>query len=106
MLTCKLLVEIEQEKKRQEEIDLREKKRALEQEEEMKKKMKFEQDKEKEWEESRENRVDSWRSFVHSKGSLKKAKAGKMGMKPPSLKLEQRPEGDKDKAKDKDKLGK
>mmetsp|Transcript_6846 Transcript_6846/g.10734 ORF Transcript_6846/g.10734 Transcript_6846/m.10734 type:complete len:156 (-) Transcript_6846:247-714(-) len=86
--TCLLFAEVEQEKKRQVTIEVETRKREAEAEEEGKKKRKFEEEKSKAWEETREERVSSWRTFVDGKRS-KSFKIG--GVKPPALKTEKAP---------------
>ena len=46
----------------------------------------------KAWEENREKRVDSWRSFSEKKTRIEKKKKTHFGIKAPPVKQEERPE--------------
>eukprot|EP00731_Ephydatia_muelleri_P032070 Em0023g577a len=84
----KLFADYHIRKKQLEERELNERKRQREQEEEEANKVKREKEWKHEWESTRNNRVDSWRSF-QQKGSKKEKHTG---LKPPKLKTEKRPE--------------
>ena len=104
----KVIADIELKKKQMEEREHNERKRQREMEEEIEAKAKREKEWKKEWEvchfnlqgfvtdmvdnqDTRSDRIDSWRDF-QQKGSKKKKKkaAGVGGLKPPKLKQEKR----------------
>eukprot|EP00741_Cyanophora_paradoxa_P008929 tig00000142_g8642.t1 len=83
VLTCKLFMEVEVEKEKLQQREFNERAREAEKDKEEKTKRKKEEDHDKEWEESREGRVGTWRDFTD--GSHKRPK----GMvKLPTKKLE------------------
>ncbi|CAL8461725.1 g1256 [Coccomyxa elongata] len=65
-----------------------EEERIEESEAETRKKMKATKEHTKKWEETRENRVGTWRDFVQKKGKSKKGTNMLGGIKPPKLKVE------------------
>ncbi|KAE8624073.1 hypothetical protein XENTR_v10005819 [Xenopus tropicalis] len=87
--TMKLFAELEIKRKEREAKDMHERKRQREEEIETQEKAKREREWQKNFEESRDGRVDSWRSFqAHKKG--KKEKKSRTFLKPPKVKMEQR----------------
>ncbi|XP_030074631.1 dnaJ homolog subfamily C member 8 [Microcaecilia unicolor] len=87
--TMKLFAELEIKRKEREAKDMHERKRQREEEIEAQEKSKREREWQKNFEESRDGRVDSWRNFqAHKKG--KKEKKNRTFLKPPKVKMEQR----------------
>ncbi|XP_066429746.1 dnaJ homolog subfamily C member 8 isoform X1 [Eleutherodactylus coqui] len=87
--TMKLFAELEIKRKEREAKDMHERKRQREEEIEAQEKAKREREWQKNFEESRDGRVDSWRNFqAHKKG--KKEKKTRTFLKPPKVKMEQR----------------
>ncbi|KAM9319337.1 dnaJ homolog subfamily C member 8 [Gastrophryne carolinensis] len=88
--TMKLFAELEIKRKERETREMHERKRQREGEIEAEEKVKREKEWQKNFEESRDGRVDSWRNFqAHSKGKKKEKKA-RTFLKPPKVKMEQR----------------
>ncbi|TRY56567.1 hypothetical protein DNTS_008399, partial [Danionella cerebrum] len=86
--TMKLFAELEIKRKEREAKDMHERKRQREEEIEAQEKVKREKEWQKNFEETRDGRVDSWRTF-QSKGK-KKEKKNRTFLKPPKVKMEQR----------------
>ncbi|XP_013868603.1 dnaJ homolog subfamily C member 8 isoform X2 [Austrofundulus limnaeus] len=86
--TMKLFAELEIKRKEREAKDMHERKRAREEEIEAAEKAKRDREWQKNFEESRDGRVDSWRTF-QSKGKTKEKKSRSF-LKPPKVKMEQR----------------
>uniref|UniRef100_A0A3Q3AXN5 DnaJ homolog subfamily C member 8 n=1 Tax=Kryptolebias marmoratus TaxID=37003 RepID=A0A3Q3AXN5_KRYMA len=86
--TMKLFAELEIKRKEREAKEMHERKRAREEEIEAAEKAKREREWQKNFEESRDGRVDSWRTF-QSKGKTKEKKSRSF-LKPPKVKMEQR----------------
>ncbi|XP_078538635.1 dnaJ homolog subfamily C member 8 [Lissotriton helveticus] len=86
--TMKLFAELEIKRKEREAKEMHERKRQREEEIETAEKAKRDREWQKNFEESRDGRVDSWRSFQHTKG--KKEKKNRTFLKPPKVKMEQR----------------
>ncbi|XP_018101889.1 dnaJ homolog subfamily C member 8 isoform X2 [Xenopus laevis] len=87
--TMKLFAELEIKRKEREAKDMHERKRQREGEIETQEKAKREREWQKNFEDSRDGRVDSWRSFqANTKG--KKEKKARSFLKPPKVKMEQR----------------
>uniref|UniRef100_A0A8C5A1I5 DnaJ (Hsp40) homolog, subfamily C, member 8 n=2 Tax=Gadus morhua TaxID=8049 RepID=A0A8C5A1I5_GADMO len=86
--TMKLFAELEIKRKEREAKDMHERKRAREEEIETAEKAKRDREWQKNFEETRDGRVDSWRTF-QSKGK-KKEKKNRSFLKPPKVKMEQR----------------
>uniref|UniRef100_A0A8C5LVI2 DnaJ homolog subfamily C member 8 n=1 Tax=Leptobrachium leishanense TaxID=445787 RepID=A0A8C5LVI2_9ANUR len=88
--TMKLFAELEIKRKERETKEMHERKRQREEEIEVQEKAKRDREWQKNFEESRDGRVDSWRNFqAHSKGK-KKEKKTRTFLKPPKVKMEQR----------------
>uniref|UniRef100_A0A8C7CXN3 DnaJ (Hsp40) homolog, subfamily C, member 8 n=5 Tax=Salmoninae TaxID=504568 RepID=A0A8C7CXN3_ONCKI len=88
--TMKLFAELEIKRKEREAKDMHERKRAREEEIETAEKAKREREWQKNFEETRDGRVDSWRSFQAGKSKAKKEKKPRSFLKPPKVKMEQR----------------
>ncbi|MED6281541.1 DnaJ (Hsp40), subfamily C, member 8 [Ilyodon furcidens] len=86
--TMKLFAELEIKRKEREAKEMHERKRAREEEIEAAEKVKREREWQKNFEESRDGRVDSWRTF-QTKGKTKEKK-NRSFLKPPKVKMEQR----------------
>ncbi|XP_075052004.1 dnaJ homolog subfamily C member 8 [Mixophyes fleayi] len=87
--TMKLFAELEIKRKERETKEMHERKRQREEEIEAIEKAKRDREWQKNFEESRDGRVDSWRTFqAHKKG--KKEKKSRTFLKPPKVKMEQR----------------
>ncbi|KAM8766544.1 dnaJ homolog subfamily C member 8 [Acanthopagrus schlegelii] len=87
--TMKLFAELEIKRKEREAKDMHERKRAREEEIEAAEKAKREREWQKNFEETRDGRVDSWRTF-QAKGKKTKEKKNRSFLKPPKVKMEQR----------------
>ncbi|XP_053310402.1 dnaJ homolog subfamily C member 8 [Spea bombifrons] len=88
--TMKLFAELEIKRKEREAKEMHERKRQREEEIEAQEKAKRDREWQKNFEESRDGRVDSWRNFqAHTKGKKKEKKA-RTFLKPPKVKMEQR----------------
>lgn len=87
--TMKLFAELEIKRKEREAKDMHERKRAREEEIETHEKAKRDREWQKNFEETRDGRVDSWRTF-QAKGKTKKEKKNRSFLKPPKVKMEQR----------------
>ncbi|XP_075995299.1 dnaJ homolog subfamily C member 8 [Genypterus blacodes] len=87
--TMKLFAELEIKRKEREAKDMHERKRAREEEIEVAEKAKRDREWQKNFEETRDGRVDSWRSF-QAKGKKTKEKKNRSFLKPPKVKMEQR----------------
>ncbi|XP_040193969.1 dnaJ homolog subfamily C member 8 isoform X1 [Rana temporaria] len=88
--TMKLFAELEIKRKERETKDMHERKRQREGEIEAEEKAKRDREWQRNFEESRDGRVDSWRNFqAHAKGKKKEKKA-RTFLKPPKVKMEQR----------------
>ncbi|XP_034456991.1 dnaJ homolog subfamily C member 8 [Hippoglossus hippoglossus] len=87
--TMKLFAELEIKRKERETKDMHERKRAREEEIEAAEKTKREREWQKNFEETRDGRVDSWRTF-QAKGKRKEKKNNRSFLKPPKVKMEQR----------------
>ncbi|XP_035536946.1 dnaJ homolog subfamily C member 8 [Dicentrarchus labrax] len=87
--TMKLFAELEIKRKEREAKDMHERKRAREEEIEAAEKAKREREWQKNFEETRDGRVDSWRTF-QAKGKKSKEKKNRSFLKPPKVKMEQR----------------
>uniref|UniRef100_UPI0037E831F3 dnaJ homolog subfamily C member 8 n=1 Tax=Semicossyphus pulcher TaxID=241346 RepID=UPI0037E831F3 len=87
--TMKLFAELEIKRKEREAKDMHERKRAREEEIETAEKAKREREWQKNFEETRDGRVDSWRTF-QAKGKKSKEKKNRSFLKPPKVKMEQR----------------
>ncbi|XP_068755320.1 dnaJ homolog subfamily C member 8-like [Montipora capricornis] len=87
--TVKLFADYELKRRAQEEKDAEQRKRQREQEIAEEEAAKKKKEWEKQWEESRTNRVDSWRNF-QAGGKKKKEKKGRTAFKPPALRPEKR----------------
>ncbi|KAM4046493.1 dnaJ homolog subfamily C member 8 [Anomaloglossus baeobatrachus] len=86
--TMKLFAELEIKRKEREAKEMHERKRQREEEIEAQEKAKREREWQKNFEESRDGRVDSWRNFqAHKKGKKEKARTF---LKPPKVKMEKR----------------
>uniref|UniRef100_A0A3B3ZA80 J domain-containing protein n=1 Tax=Periophthalmus magnuspinnatus TaxID=409849 RepID=A0A3B3ZA80_9GOBI len=89
--TMKLFAELEIKRKEREAKDMHERKRAREEEIEAAEKAKREREWQKNFEETRDGRVDSWRNFQAKGKSKSKSKGEKRSfLKPPKVKMEQR----------------
>uniref|UniRef100_A0A8C6SMT7 DnaJ (Hsp40) homolog, subfamily C, member 8 n=1 Tax=Neogobius melanostomus TaxID=47308 RepID=A0A8C6SMT7_9GOBI len=88
--TMKLFAELEIKRKEREAKDMHERKRAREEEIETAEKAKREREWQKNFEETRDGRVDSWRTFQAKGKSKSKAKEKRSFLKPPKVKMEQR----------------
>ncbi|KAH9589723.1 DnaJ (Hsp40), sub C, member 8 [Schistosoma haematobium] len=86
--TCKLFADLERLRVEEEQKQCSERKRKAEEEEEGRKLMAYDKEWKKNYEESRVNRVASWRDFKAKKSKTSK---GIGGLKPPKTKMEQRP---------------
>jgi len=86
--TMKLFAELEIKRKEREAKDMHERKRAREEEIKTAENAKREREWQKNFEETRDGRVDSWRTF-QAKGK-KKEKKNRSFLKPPKVKMEQR----------------
>ncbi|XP_013781170.1 dnaJ homolog subfamily C member 8-like [Limulus polyphemus] len=86
VMTMKLFADMERKRRQLEEKDMEMRKRKREQEIEDEEKQKIEKEWQKNFEESRENRVNNWKAF--QQGS--KTKKMKGGFRPPKHKAEQR----------------
>ncbi|KAM4550311.1 dnaJ homolog subfamily C member 8 [Fundulus diaphanus] len=86
--TMKLFAELEIKRKEREAKEMHERKRAREEEIEAAEKAKREREWQKNFEDSRDGRVDSWRTF-QTKGKTKEKK-NRSFLKPPKVKMEQR----------------
>ncbi|XP_051948638.1 dnaJ homolog subfamily C member 8-like [Xyrauchen texanus] len=86
--TMKLFAELEIKRKERDAKDMHERKRQREEEIETHEKAKREREWQKNFEETRDGRVDSWRHF-QAKGK-KKEKKNRSFLKPPKVKMEQR----------------
>ncbi|CAF4766302.1 unnamed protein product [Pieris macdunnoughi] len=89
VMTMKLFADMERKRQHLETRDMEERKRKRESEIEQEEQMSFEKEWAKNFEESRQNRVDSWKTFQSSSGKEKKKKKI-MGFKPPKPKPESR----------------
>lgn len=91
VMTMKLFADMERKRQHLETRDMEERKRKREAEIEQEEQMSFEKEWAKNFEESRQNRVDSWKTFQSTSGGKekKKKKVG-MGFKPPKPKPESR----------------
>ncbi|XP_023933782.1 dnaJ homolog subfamily C member 8 [Bicyclus anynana] len=89
VMTMKLFADMERKRQHLETRDMEERKRKREAEIEQEEQMSFEKEWAKNFEESRQNRVDSWKTF-QSGGSKEKKKKKIMGFKPPKPKPESR----------------
>ncbi|XP_060915547.1 dnaJ homolog subfamily C member 8 [Labrus bergylta] len=87
--TMKLFAELEIKRKEREAKDMHERKRAREEEIEVAEKAKRDREWQKNFEETRDGRVDSWRTF-QAKGKKTKEKKNRSFLKPPKVKMEQR----------------
>ncbi|XP_034560163.1 dnaJ homolog subfamily C member 8 [Notolabrus celidotus] len=87
--TMKLFAELEIKRKEREAKDMHERKRAREEEIEVAEKAKRDREWQKNFEETRDGRVDSWRTF-QAKGKKSKEKKNRSFLKPPKVKMEQR----------------
>ncbi|XP_057210733.1 dnaJ homolog subfamily C member 8 [Triplophysa rosa] len=87
--TMKLFAELEIKRKEREAKDMHERKRQREEEIETQERAKREREWQKNFEETRDGRVDSWRHF-QAKGKTKKEKKNRTFLKPPKVKMEQR----------------
>ncbi|MFT7819256.1 dnaJ homolog subfamily C member 8 [Arapaima gigas] len=86
--TMKLFAELEIKRKEREAKEMHERKRQREEEIESQEKAKREREWQKNFEETRDGRVDSWRNF-QAKGKNKEKKV-RTFLKPPKVKMEQR----------------
>ncbi|XP_036300741.1 dnaJ homolog subfamily C member 8 isoform X3 [Pipistrellus kuhlii] len=87
--TMKLFAELEIKRKEREAKEMHERKRQREEKIEAQEKAKREREWQKNFEESRDGRVDSWRNFqANTKG--KKEKKNRTFLRPPKVKMEQR----------------
>ncbi|XP_026879172.2 dnaJ homolog subfamily C member 8 [Electrophorus electricus] len=86
--TMKLFAELEIKRKEREAKEMHERKRQREEEIETQERAKREREWQKNFEESRDGRVDSWRNF-QAKGKSKEKK-NRTFLKPPKVKMEQR----------------
>ncbi|XP_027021022.1 dnaJ homolog subfamily C member 8 [Tachysurus fulvidraco] len=86
--TMKLFAELEIKRKEREAKEMHERKRQREEEIETQEKAKREKEWQKNFEDSRDGRVDSWRTF-QAKGKSKEKK-NRTFLKPPKVKMEQR----------------
>ncbi|CAK1546202.1 unnamed protein product [Leptosia nina] len=89
VMTMKLFADMERKRQHLETRDMEERKRKRETEIEQEEQMSFEKEWAKNFEESRQNRVDSWKTFQSTSGKEKKKKKI-MGFKPPKPKPESR----------------
>ncbi|KAG9281283.1 hypothetical protein AMEX_G4074 [Astyanax mexicanus] len=87
--TMKLFAELEIKRKEREAKEMHERKRQREEEIETQERAKREREWQKNFEETRDGRVDSWRTF-QAKGKTKKEKKNRTFLKPPKVKMEQR----------------
>lgn len=91
VMTMKLFADMERKRQHLETRDMEERKRKREAEIEQEEQMSFEKEWAKNFEESRQNRVDSWKNFQSgSKTGKEKKKKKIMGFKPPKPKPESR----------------
>ncbi|KPJ06034.1 DnaJ-like subfamily C member 8 [Papilio machaon] len=88
VMTMKLFADMERKRQHLETRDMEERKRKREAEIEQEEQMSFEKEWAKNFEESRQNRVDSWKTF--QSGGKEKKKKKIMGFKPPKPKPESR----------------
>lgn len=88
--TMKLFAELEIKRKEREAKEMHERKRAREEEIEAAEKAKREREWQKNFEETRDGRVDSWRTFQNKGKSKSKNKEKRSFLKPPKVKMEQR----------------
>uniref|UniRef100_A0A3P8VAU3 DnaJ (Hsp40) homolog, subfamily C, member 8 n=1 Tax=Cynoglossus semilaevis TaxID=244447 RepID=A0A3P8VAU3_CYNSE len=88
--TMKLFAELEIKRKEREAKDMHERKRAREEEIETAEKAKRDREWQKNFEETRDGRVDSWRSFQAKGKGKAKEKKNRTFLKPPKVKMEQR----------------
>ncbi|XP_062856493.1 dnaJ homolog subfamily C member 8 [Trichomycterus rosablanca] len=89
--TMKLFAELEIKRKERETKDMHERKRQREEEIETQERAKREKEWQKNFEESRDGRVDSWRSFqAKGKSKTKTKEKNRTFLKPPKVKMEQR----------------
>ncbi|CAG9559740.1 unnamed protein product [Danaus chrysippus] len=89
VMTMKLFADMERKRQHLETRDMEERKRKREAEIEQEEQMSLEKEWAKNFEESRQNRVDSWKNFQSGSGKEKKKKKI-MGFKPPKPKPESR----------------
>ncbi|CAB1441451.1 unnamed protein product [Pleuronectes platessa] len=87
--TMKLFAELEIKRKERDAKDMHERKRAREEEIDAAEKTKRDREWQKNFEETRDGRVDSWRTF-QAKGKRKEKKNNRSFLKPPKVKMEQR----------------
>ncbi|XP_051526734.1 dnaJ homolog subfamily C member 8 [Myxocyprinus asiaticus] len=87
--TMKLFAELEIKRKERDAKDMHERKRQREEEIETQERAKREREWQKNFEETRDGRVDSWRNF-QAKGKTKKEKKNRSFLKPPKVKMEKR----------------
>ncbi|XP_046963270.1 dnaJ homolog subfamily C member 8 [Vanessa cardui] len=90
VMTMKLFADMERKRQHLETRDMEERKRKREAEIEQEEQMSLEKEWAKNFEESRQNRVDSWKSFQSGSGTKEKKKKKIMGFKPPKPKPESR----------------
>ncbi|KAL0832924.1 hypothetical protein ABMA28_001068 [Loxostege sticticalis] len=90
VMTMKLFADMERKRQHLETRDMEERKRKREAEIEQEEQMSFEKEWAKNFEESRQNRVDSWKTFQSGGSKEKKKKKMGMGFKPPKPKPESR----------------
>ncbi|KAM5182369.1 dnaJ homolog subfamily C member 8 [Mantella aurantiaca] len=88
--TMKLFAELEIKRKERETKEMHERKRQREGEIEAEEKAKRDREWQKNFEESRDGRVDSWRNFQAHTKTKKKEKKARTFLKPPKVKMEQR----------------
>lgn len=88
--TCKLFADMAVVKKELETREMNERKRQKQMEQEEKDKIKIRKEWDKNFEESRQDRVNSWQTFAGVGGSKKKKKKTTKGFKPPKVKMEKR----------------
>ncbi|CAH2221791.1 dnaJ homolog subfamily C member 8 [Pelobates cultripes] len=88
--TMKLFAELEIKRKEREAKEMHERKRQREEEIETQEKAKRDREWQKNFEESRDGRVDSWRNFQANTKGKKKEKKARTFLKPPKVKMEQR----------------
>lgn len=87
VMTCKLFADIERLKVRESEKQAQEKKRKAEERSNEQQKAKVQKEWDKNYEESRQNRVNSWQNFMNKKGP---GGGGGMGSRLPKFKPEKR----------------
>lgn len=88
VMVMKLFADLERKKQQLEQRDMEERKRKREQEIEEEEQQKMQKEWQKNFEESRQSRVDSWLSFQAGKTKKKKKKSGMSSFNPPKLKPE------------------